>query len=75
MLEMLSDIYYRIHFFYETESGGASIAGKIAVQVDAKRDARSFWWGGRVVRFAGLTKPNYKPTTGGKCIGSRPLRV
>jgi hypothetical protein len=23
-----------------------------------------------VVRFAGLTKPNYKPTTGGKCIGS-----
>ena len=49
-------------------SGGASIAGKIIVQVDAKRDARSFWWGGRVVGFAGLTKPNYKPTTGGKCI-------
>ena len=24
-------------------SGGASIAGKIAVQVDARRDARSFW--------------------------------
>jgi hypothetical protein len=27
-------------------SGGASIIGKIAVQVDAERDARSFWWGG-----------------------------
>ena len=26
-------------------SDSASIAGKIAVQVDAKRDARSFWWG------------------------------
>jgi hypothetical protein len=68
MLEMLSDIYYRIHFFYETVSGGASIAGKIVVQVDAKRDARSFWWGGWVVGFAGLTKPNYKPTMGGRCI-------
>ena len=32
---MLSDIYYRLHFFYETVSGGASIAGKIAVQVNA----------------------------------------
>ena len=46
MLEILSDIYYRIHFFYETVSGGALIAGKIVVQVDARRDARSFWWGG-----------------------------
>ena len=56
MRETLSDIYYRIHFFYETVSGGASIAGKIAVQVDAKRDARSFWWGvekpGLVIQLA-----------------------
>jgi hypothetical protein len=43
--ETLSDIYYRIHFPYETVSRGASIAGKIAVQVDAGRDARSFWCG------------------------------
>jgi hypothetical protein len=46
MLEILSDIYYKIHFYDVIVSGGASIAGKIAVQVDAKRDARSFWWGG-----------------------------
>jgi hypothetical protein len=41
------------------------------VQVNAERDARSFlveWW---VVGFAGLTKPNYKPTMGGRCIGTR----
>jgi hypothetical protein len=46
MLEILSDIYYRIYCYNETMSGSASIAGKIAVQVDAGRDARSFWWGG-----------------------------
>jgi hypothetical protein len=38
------------------------------VQVNTKRNARLFlvgWW---VVGFAGLTKPNYKPTMGGRCI-------
>jgi hypothetical protein len=47
MLEILSDIYYRMNFCDVIMSGGASIASKIAVQVDARRDARSFWWGGR----------------------------
>ena len=68
MRETLSDIYYKIHYCDGTMSGGASIASKITVQVDAKRDARSFWWGGRVVGFAVLTKQNYKPTTCGKRI-------
>jgi hypothetical protein len=27
-------------------SGGTSIVGQIAVRVNAKRDARSFWWWG-----------------------------
>ena len=44
ILEILSDIYYRIHFCDAFASGSASIAGKITVQVDAKRDARSFGW-------------------------------
>jgi len=43
MRETLSDIYYRIHYYDVIVSGGASVAGKIAVQVDVKRDARSFW--------------------------------
>ena len=39
------------------------------MQVDAERDARSFWWGGWwVVGFAELSYPNYKPTMGGRCI-------
>jgi hypothetical protein len=41
------------------------------VQVDVECDARLFlvgWW---VVGFAGLTKPNYKPTMGGRCIETR----
>ena len=42
---MPSDIYYRIYFFYETMLGSVAIVGKITVQVDARRDARSFWWG------------------------------
>jgi hypothetical protein len=46
MLKILSDIYYRMNFCDVIMSGGASIAGKIAVQVDAGRDARSFRWGG-----------------------------
>ena len=61
----------RIYNYYVTMSSSTSIAGKNAVQVDAKRDARSFRWGGRVVGSAGLTKPNYKPTMGGKRIGTR----
>jgi hypothetical protein len=70
MRETLSNIFYRMYYYNVFISGGALIAGKVAVQVDAERDARSFWWGGRVVGFAGLTKPNYKPTTGGKRIGT-----
>ena len=46
MREILSDIYYRIHYYDVILYGSASIAGKIAVQVDAGGDARSFWWGG-----------------------------
>jgi hypothetical protein len=43
MLEILSDIYYRIYYYNENMSGSTSIASKIVVQVDAKRDARAFW--------------------------------
>jgi hypothetical protein len=43
--ETLSNIYYKIHFPYKTVSRGILITGKIAVQVDAGRDARSFWCG------------------------------
>ena len=40
------------------------------MQVDAERDARSFFGEvGWVVGFAGLSHPNYKPTMGGKRIG------
>ena len=52
---ILNDIYYRIHSYNVIVSGSASIAGKITVQVDARRDARSFWWGGSVGSV--LTKP------------------
>jgi hypothetical protein len=69
--ETLSDIYYRIYFCDVIASGVHQLQGKIAVQVDGKRDARSFWWGGKVVGFAGLTKQNYKPTTCGIRIGCR----
>ena len=44
MLEILSDIYYRIHYYDVIMSGGALITGKITVQVDTERDARSFGW-------------------------------
>jgi hypothetical protein len=30
------------------------------------------WW---VVGFAGLTKPNYKPTMGGRCIETPTLNT
>jgi hypothetical protein len=43
--ETLSDIYYRMNFCDAITSGGTSIVGQIAVQVNAKRDARLFWWG------------------------------
>jgi hypothetical protein len=43
--ETLSDIYYRMNFCDAIASGGTLIIGQIAVQVSAKRDARSFWWG------------------------------
>ena len=56
-------------------SGGALIAGQIRVQVDAERDARSFWWGGWVVGFARLSHPNYKPTMGGKRIETHESNV
>ena len=48
MLKILSDIYYRMNFYNIIILYGVAIAGKIAVQIDAKRDARSFcwWWGG-----------------------------
>jgi hypothetical protein len=69
MRETLSDIYYRIYYLLCNNVGRASIAGKITVQVNASA-TRAFWWGGRVVGFVGLTKPNYKPTTGGKRIGT-----
>ena len=71
MRETLSDIYYRIYYCDAIASGVYQLQGKIAVQVDGKRDARSFWWGGRVVGFAGMTKQNYKPTTCGIRIGCR----
>ena len=47
--EILSNIYYRMYFYYKTVSKGALIASKIIIQVDTRRDARSFWWwwGGR----------------------------
>ena len=35
MLEILSDIYYRIYYCDVIVSGGALIAGKITVQVNA----------------------------------------
>jgi hypothetical protein len=46
MRETLSDIYYRIHYYNIIMSSSVALAGKIAMQVDARRDARSFWWGG-----------------------------
>jgi hypothetical protein len=46
MLEILSDIYYRMNCYNVIMSGRAAIARKSIVQVDARRDARSFWWGG-----------------------------
>jgi hypothetical protein len=47
LLGILSDIYYRIYYCDELASRSALIAGKITVQVNAERDARSFlvgWW-------------------------------
>jgi hypothetical protein len=71
MRETLSNIFYRMYYYNVIMSGGASIAGKIAVQVDVERDARIIlvgWW---VVGFAELSQPNYKPTMGGRCIETR----
>jgi hypothetical protein len=42
MRETLSDIYYRMNFCDISASGGILITGKIIVQVDVERDARSF---------------------------------
>ncbi len=44
------------------------------MQVYAERDARSFWCGGRGSGFAGLTKPNYEPTSRGRRIGCHERR-
>ena len=43
LLGILSDIYYRFYYYNKLASCSASITGKITVQVDARRDARSFW--------------------------------
>src|ERR1700689_4300244 len=75
MRETLSDIFYKMYYYNVILSGGALIAGQIRVQVDAERDARSFWWGGWVVGFARLSHPNYKPTMGGKRIETRDGRA
>ena len=48
MRETLSDIFYKLYYYNVIMSGGASIAGKITVQVDAERDARSFLVGVRL---------------------------
>jgi hypothetical protein len=45
MLETLSHILYRIYYNYIIASSDMSITGKIVVQVDAQRDARSFLMG------------------------------
>ncbi len=39
MREILSDIFYRIHYCNVARSSGTSIVGKIIVEVDAKCDA------------------------------------
>ena len=44
LLGILSDIYYRFYYYNELASYTALIAGKITVQVNVRRDARSFWW-------------------------------
>ena len=54
MREILSDIYYKIHFYYVTVSGGASIAGKITVRVDADATRAHFGGGGGVVKLTKL---------------------
>jgi hypothetical protein len=52
--ETLSGVFYRMYYYDIIASCGVSIAGQITVQMDAERDARSFWWGGV---GSGLTKP------------------
>jgi hypothetical protein len=42
MLKTLSHIFHRIYYYNETVSSGASIVGKITVQVGVRREARSF---------------------------------
>jgi hypothetical protein len=42
MLEILSDIYYRMNFCETIVSGSAAIVGQIIVQVDARRRAIIF---------------------------------
>ena len=67
MPRALSGIYYRYRIDhtlvvlvrrfllrYVAMSAQASIAGKITVQVDALRDARSFWWGASKVVLSQL---------------------
>ena len=61
LLGILSDIYYRFYYYNELTSCNVSITGKITGQVDAKRDARSFWWG-----WCGLVSS--KLTIGSQCI-------
>jgi hypothetical protein len=41
MLETLSHMLYRMYYYNEIRYSGASITGKITVQVDAECDARS----------------------------------
>jgi len=48
-------------------SGGALIAGKITVELNADATRKHFGGVVGVVGFAGLSHPNYKPTMGGRC--------
>jgi hypothetical protein len=54
MLEILSDIYYRMNNYNVIASGVHQLQGKIIVQVDARRDARSFQWGRAKSRLVSL---------------------
>ena len=54
MRETLSDIFYKMYYYNIILFGGALVAGQIRVQVDAERDARSFWWGGGAARLSQL---------------------
>ena len=56
-------------------SGGALIAGKITVELNADATRKHFGGVVGVVGFAGLSHPNYKPTMGGRCIGTRGMTL